>query len=43
MHKVDFQPIPIKKNDISSKITSTDAQMDKFVELPQTVLCIVFE
>ena len=43
MHKVEFQPIPIKKNDISSRITSTDAQMDKFVELPQNVLCIVFE
>ena len=43
MHKVDFQPIPIKKDDISSKISSTDAQMDKLVELPQTVLCIVFE
>lgn len=42
MHKVDFQPIPINQDEISSKITTTDAQMDKFVDLPAHVILTVF-
>ena len=35
MHKVDFQPIPINKDEISSKIVTTDAQMEKFDDLSE--------
>ena len=42
MHKVDFQPIPINKDEISSKIVTTDAQMEKFDDLSEHVRQTIF-